>query len=66
MKAEVWTRQLFASMLGMEERQLVEWALLLGNDYTDKLWKRVQLQDMPALVGRRDLRAHEVLLVRFC
>lgn len=33
-EAAVWTRARLAELLDLTEDQLVEWALILGNDYT--------------------------------
>lgn len=36
-EAKVWTRARLAELCGITESQAVEWALLLGNDYTENL-----------------------------
>lgn len=37
MEARVWTRPRLAELCGIEEQQVVEWAILMGNDYTRHL-----------------------------
>lgn len=36
-KARVWTRKRLAELCGISESQVVEWAILMGNDYTREL-----------------------------
>lgn len=33
-QARVWTRKRLAELCGISEQQVVEWAILVGNDYT--------------------------------
>lgn len=33
-RARVWTRKRLAELCGISEQQVVEWAILMGNDYT--------------------------------
>lgn len=35
LEARVWTRARLAELCGITEEQVVEWALLMGNDYTE-------------------------------
>lgn len=35
LEARVWTRSRLAELCGITEEQVVEWALLMGNDYTE-------------------------------
>ena len=37
LEARVWTRARLAELCGITEEQVVEWALLMGNDYTEGL-----------------------------
>lgn len=37
LQARVWTRARLAEICGISEEQVVEWALLMGNDYTEGL-----------------------------
>lgn len=36
-RARVWTRKRLAELCGISESQVVEWAILMGNDYTREL-----------------------------
>ncbi|CAM9806042.1 unnamed protein product, partial [Pylaiella littoralis] len=36
-QARVWTRERLAELCGISEQQVVEWAILMGNDYTREL-----------------------------
>ena len=38
MSATVWRREKLSASLGMTEDQLVEWTILIGNDYTKSLY----------------------------
>lgn len=53
-KARVWTRERLAELCDISEEQVVEWALLMGNDYTEGLSLR------PKKLGGKGSRASRV------
>lgn len=46
--------------MNMNENQVLEWGLLMGNDYTDTVFDNVEFYDVPRLMIRRNRRPHEV------
>eukprot|EP01044_Picomonas_judraskeda_P002805 COSAG03_NODE_213_length_10549_cov_7.843349_2_plen_1370_part_00 len=48
-RAVVWTRAILSEMTGLNERQLIEFAILLGNDYTAPFSKDLYGDEVAAL-----------------
>eukprot|EP01052_Picozoa_sp_SAG31_P033466 SAG31_NODE_3787_length_3882_cov_1.231827_2_plen_520_part_00 len=49
--AKVWTRRLLAELTGLTEPRLIEWAVLLGNDYTAHVDRTAYGEDVAKLLG---------------
>lgn len=62
--APVWTRAHLAHLLELSEAQAVEWALLVGNDFTNAIYNEAMFHALPEMMLRRGRLPREVRYVR--